>query len=190
MQSRGLPVLAVGILLLAACQPAASGTPSVSEIPEPSAPTSEAPPSVEPSAAACTLPATGEATIDRAQITDVTVDESGDVERITFTFAEGTPDFSVEEATPPFVADPSGLEMTVNGSSFLQVVLRGASAVDPEGAQTYDGPTEFEPGFAVVTHVVQGGDFEAVASWYIGLNEDVCPTVSTTADTLVLEFSR
>jgi hypothetical protein len=190
MQSRGLPVLAVGILLLAACQPAASGTPSVSEIPDPSAPTSEAPPSVEPSAAACTLPATGEATIDRAQITDVTVDQSADVERITFTFGEGTPDWSVEEATPPFVADPSGLEMTVNGSSFLQLVMHGGTRVDPDGVPTYTGPREFEPGFEVVAHLIEGGDFEAVASWYIGLNEDVCPTVSTTADTLVLEFSR
>jgi hypothetical protein len=145
---------------------------------------------VEPSAAACTLPATGEATIDRAQITDVTVDQSADVERITFTFGEGTPDWSVEEATPPFVADPSGLEMTVNGSSFLQLVMHGGTRVDPDGVPTYTGPREFEPGFEVVAHLIEGGDFEAVASWYIGLNEDVCPTVSTTADTLVLEFSR
>jgi hypothetical protein len=145
---------------------------------------------VDPSAAACTLPAAGEATIDRAQITDVTVDESAGLERITFAFAEGTPEYEIEEATPPFVADPSGLEVTVNGSSFLQLVMHGGTRVDPDGVPTYTGPREFEPGFEVVTHLIEGGDFEAVATWYIGLNEDVCPTVSTTADTLVLEFSR
>jgi hypothetical protein len=184
--------LATSLLLLAACQPSASASPSVSTSPSEAAVPSEtpAPPSVKPTPLACTLPASGEATIGRAQIIDVAVAETADTESITFTFAEGTPDYSVERASPPFTADPSGLEITVNGSSFLQIVMHGGTRVDPNGVPTYTGVREFEPGQPIIQHLVEGGDFEAVASWFVGLNSDACPSVTTTTNQLVLEFSN
>ena len=154
---------------------------------------SEAPseaPSAPPSQVACTLPATGEATIDRAQITGVTVTEAADSDAVLFSFAEGLPQYTVDFATPPFLADPSGLEIPVTGTSFVQVTLNGASRVDPEGVPTYAGASEFEPGYTVVQHVVQQGDFEAIASWIIGLSSEVCPTVTTSDNMLVVEFAR
>jgi hypothetical protein len=145
---------------------------------------------VPPSQVACTLPATGEATIDRAQITGVTVTEAADSDAVLFSFADGLPQYTVDVATPPFLADPSGMEIAVDGTSYIQVVLNGASRVDPEGVPTYAGASEFEPAYSVVQHVVQQGDFEAVASWLIGLNGEVCPTVTTSDNMLVLEFAR
>lgn len=186
-------MLAAGALVLAACQPSASASPQPSASPSPSAEPSAAATgsaSAPPSQVACRLPITGEATIERAQITGVTVTEAADADAVLFSFAEGLPEYIVDVATPPFLADPSGLEMTVNGTSFVQVVMQGASRVDPDGVPTYSGASEFEPAYTVVQHVVQQGDFEAVASWIIGLSGEVCPTVTTTDNTLVLEFAR
>ena len=143
-----------------------------------------------PSQVACTLPATGEATIDRAQITDVAVTETADADVVTFTFAEGIPAYTVETASPPFIADPSGMEITVNGSAFVAIVMHGASRVDPNGVETYTGPDELAPGYTVVEHLVQGGDFEAVATWYVGLAGEVCPVVTATASEISLTFAH
>jgi hypothetical protein len=192
MRKSGLLALATSIVLLAACQPSASPSATASTSPSEAAVPSETPAleSSEPTPVACTLPASGEATTDRAQIIDVVVDETADVETITFTFDEGTPTYTVDWATPPFVADPSDLELTVNGSSILRIVMHGATRVDPNGSPTYTGDTEFEPEQMVIQHLIEGGDFEAVATWFVGLNSETCPSVTATANQLVLEFSR
>ena len=188
----GVLPLVTSMLLLAACQPSASTSPTASTSPSEAAVPSETPAveSSEPTPVACTLPASGEATTDRAQIIDVVVGETADAETVTFTFDEGTPTYAVDWATPPFVADPSGLEMTVNGSSFLQIVMHGATRVDPNGNPTYTGDTEFEPEQTVIQHLVEGGDFEAVATWFVGLHSETCPSVTATANQLVLDFSN
>ncbi len=91
-------------------------------------------------------------------------------DRIVFEFIEdGTPAFRVEPASPPFVQDPSGLPMTVNGSDFMQVILNGGTKVADDGSLTYTGPTEFEPGFTQLVHLIERGDFEAVNNWYVGM---------------------
>ena len=121
-------------------------------------------------------------TTDRAQITDVRVGEHEGYDRVVFQFDSGLPDAVIEGVLPPFYADPSGLEIEVDGSAFLKVTMQGASKVSPDGVVTYDGSTSFEPGFERLIQLVEGGDFEAVSTWYLGLDGGSCYRVLTLSD--------
>jgi hypothetical protein len=83
---------------------------------------------------------------------------------------------------PPFYADASGLEIEVTGSAFLKVTMHGASKVSPDGVVTYDGSTNFEPEFDRLLQLLEGGDFEAVSTWYLGLDGGSCFRVLTLSD--------
>jgi len=121
------------------------------------------------------------ATTDRAQITDVRVAEHDGYDRVVFEFSDGIPETLIEAVLPPFFEDASGLPLTVNGSAFLQITMDGASKVDPNDVVTYAGPTEFEPGLPQLVHLVEGGDFEAVSTWYLGMDGGGCLRVLTLA---------
>lgn len=193
----GAFVLIAGITL-AGCTPAGSSgstSPSSSAAgsAEPSAVASLGA-SVEPSASAtsepteslppfaCTPSVTIAKTTDRAQITDVRVGTHDGYDRVVFEFASGIPDAVIEAVLPPFYADPSGLEVEVAGSAFLKLTMHGASKVLPDGGVTYAGSTNFEPDFDQLVQLVEGGDFEAVSTWYLGLNGGGCIRVLTLAD--------
>jgi hypothetical protein len=99
-------------------------------------------------------------------------------DRIVFEFqGPGIPEVALRVGTPPFTHDPSGLPLTVQGSSFLVLVLHGASAITPEGQMTYTGLTDFKPGFPVLTEFEEVGDFEAVTQWVAGLTGPACHRV-------------
>ena len=117
-----------------------------------------------------------------ASSSDVRVGEHDAYDRITFEFANGIPEFSIEEAEPPFTQDASGLPLEVDGSYFWKIVLRGGTKVSPDGGITYDGPTEFAPGYARLVHLVEGGDFEAVSTWYVGMSATSCIRVAALND--------
>lgn len=184
-------------MALAGC---AAGSPSVapsdsaiaSASAEPSIHASE-PASAEPSALAseptdslppfaCTASVTIPSTTDRAQITDVRVGTHDGYDRVVFEFASGIPDAVIEGVLPPLYADPSGLEVDVAGTAFLKVSMHGASKMSPEGGVTYDGSTNFEPGFDRLAQLIEGGDFEAVSTWYLGLDGAGCFRVLTLVD--------
>jgi hypothetical protein len=177
--------LIAALLVLAACAPSASSpapstsepspSPTASPTPEPTAaptatPTdSETPP---PGAAPffCNQAFDGAGHIDIAHLAEVRVSTHPGFDRIVFEFIEDeTPAYRLEPAGPPFVEDPSGQPMTVNGSDFLLIALHGGTKVADDGSLTYTGPTEFEPDFPQLVHLVERGDFEAVSSWYIGM---------------------
>jgi hypothetical protein len=75
---------------------------------------------------------------------------------------------------PPFYADASGLEIDVAGNAFLQITMNQASKVNPDGGVTYSGPTNFEPEFDQLVQLIEGGDFEAISTWYLGLQGGGC----------------
>lgn len=147
---------------------------------EPSAIASEPTDSLPPFA--CTPSVTIPSTTDRAQITDVRVGSHDAFDRVVFEFASGIPQAVIEGVLPPLYADPSGLEMDVAGTAFLRVAMHEASRVTPEGNMTYGGPTNFEPGFDRLVQLIESGDFEAVSSWYLGLDGAGCFRVLTLAD--------
>ena len=172
----------------------ASGSAAASASLEPSIPASLGA-SVEPSESAaasepteslipfaCVPSATIASTTERAQITDVRVGTHDGYDRVVFQFDAGLPDVVVEGALPPFYADASGLEIEVTGSAFLKVTMHGATKVSPDGGVTYAGSTNFEPGFDRLVQLVEGGDFEAVSTWYLGLDAGGCFRVLTLSD--------
>ncbi len=184
----GALVLIAGIALTGCTGASPSVAPSSTSVPspsdEPSTAASEAA-SVEASAAAsepteslpafaCVPSVTVASTTQRAQITDVRVGTHDGYDRVVFEFASGLPDAVIEGVLAPLYADPSGLEMDVAGSHFLRVTMDGASKVSPEGGVTYTGETNFAPGFDRLVQLIEGGDSEAVSTWYLGLNGASC----------------
>jgi hypothetical protein len=150
-----------------------SGAASEAQAPEPSG---------DLGAFICTLPVNDPGTATRSQITNVRVGTHEDYDRITFEFDAGIPQYRVEAATPPFSADPSGLPLEVAGSAFWRITLIYGTKVTPDGAVTYSGSTNFVPGFAALVQLKEGGDFEAVSTWYVGLTDTSCIRVLTLTD--------
>jgi hypothetical protein len=189
----GVPAL-IAVLTLAACTavgPSGSTGSSASVEPSPSASilepsASAAPPSSEPTDSlppfACTPSVTMAATTDRATITDVRVGSHQGYDRVVFEFDAGTPQTVIEAVLPPFFQDPSGLPLEVAGTAFLKVTMTGASRVSLDGVVAYDGPTSFEPGFDQLVQLIEGGDFEAVSNWYLGLDGGGCIRALTLDD--------
>jgi len=190
----------IGILALAACTPAGSppnspgGGGSSSSEPSPAASgaasvepsasvaASEAEPTESLPAFACAPSVTIASTTDRAQITDVRVGTHDGYDRIVFEFASGLPQTVIKPVLAPLYADPSGLEVDVTGTAFLQVVMTGGTKVSPSGGVTYAGPTNFEPDFDQLAQLIEAGDFEAVSTWYLGLKTGGCIRVLTLPD--------
>jgi hypothetical protein len=180
-------------LLLAACgtttgrtvplsQPtsAASTAPAASATAAPSASASAAPAATPaPAAAACDSSASGKGTVEQAQIVAVRVGTHGDYDRIVFEFvgrggAAGVPPFEIKTAARPLYRDPSGLTMAISGDPVLGITLRGGTRASLDGRDIYTGPTDFKTGFPALRELAEGGDFEAIATWYAGLSGSAC----------------
>jgi len=73
------------------------------------------------------------------------------------------------QASSTFVKDPSGLEVTLQGSNGLRIVFHGATVAD-----SYTSGDDLRPGLPVVEEVEKIGDFEAVLSWGAGLSRGSC----------------
>ncbi len=140
----------------------------------PSAATTAAEPTESLPAFACVPSVTIAKTTDRAQITDVRVGTDATYDRMTFEFSGGIPQTVIDGVLPPFFADPSNLPLSVAGSAFLKVTMTGATKVGLDGGTTYAGATDFKPDFAQLVQLKEGGDFEAVSTWYIGLTAGAC----------------
>ena len=125
----------------------------------------------------CSYPYAVDGNAERAQIRDVRVGAHEGYDRIVFEFEKGIPAMDVTVGTPPFTKDPSGLPLTVDGERFLVFILRGGTGITPDGRVTYDGPTDFRPGFVPdhppLVQLVQAGDFEAQSEWVAGLTKPV-----------------
>ncbi len=146
------------------------------DVPTPE-PTAEPVPSEDLGSFSCNLPVVEDATIARALVTDVRVGTHADYDRVVFEFADGLPEMTLDRATPPFTGDASGLPIEVEGSSFLRLTMRGGTKQTEEGTSSYDGPTDFDPGFPMLVDVTEGGDFEAQSTWYLGLEAEACVRV-------------
>jgi hypothetical protein len=173
--------------------PAASVAPSTpSSTPAQASATPAAEPTDGLAAFTCNQPASGVGSVARAQITDIRVGTHDGYDRVVFEFDAGIPPYTVEPATPPFTADASGLPIDVAGAAFLHIVLNGGTTVGSDGALTYTGATNFTPGFDELTQLIEGGDFEAVSTWYAGLATEPCIRVLTLADPsrLVLDIQH
>lgn len=130
----------------------------------------------------CELPIVESGTVALANITDVRIGTHVGYDRVVFEFADGLPEMSLDRASPPFTHDASGMPIDVAGSSFLRLTLRGGTKQTPDGTSSYDGPTDFRPGLPGLVHLVEGGDFEAQSTWYLGLTSEACVRVLRLTD--------
>ena len=110
------------------------------------------------------------------QLTAVRVAHQPGYDRIVFEFAPQAgatahvPAYTVSrQASAKFIKDPSGMPVTMRGSSGLRIVFHGAS-----GANSYSGSRYITPNLPVIQEVEQLGDFEAVLSWGAGLSQASC----------------
>jgi hypothetical protein len=187
---RSLAAFALMALVVAACSsPAATTTAGASSSLAPTpTPIGSAAATDEPVLSAdlgpfsCDLPIHEDATVARANITDVRTGTHDGYDRVVFEFAGGIPESSLERAEPPFTQDASGAPIEVQGESFLRLLLRGGTKQTDEGTSSYDGPTEFETGYPALVHLIEGGDFEAQSTWYFGLAAESCVRVLTLTD--------
>jgi hypothetical protein len=182
------------VLLLAACatptpsaapsSPPSSAAPSTpASASPPASPPASVPPSAEPIPSdelgefTCELPIVDAATVPRANIVAVRAGSHEGYDRVVFEFEQGLPEFTLDRATPPFTQDATGEPIDVEGTSFLRLVMRGGTKQTEEGTSSYDGPTDFDPGFPTLVDLIEGGDFEAQSTWYLGLTSEACVRV-------------
>ena len=116
-------------------------------------------------------------------------------DRVVFQFRNGLPGYLVEYVDPPLREDGSGNVVDLEGNAFLVVRMEPASGFDlsvPEGELIYTGPRRIAgEDTTVLREVVRTGDFEAVLTWAIGLDERVPFRVLTLDDParIVVDFA-
>ena len=152
----------------------ASAGPSTAPSAATSRETTEPVPSENLEPVTCDLPIHVDATTARANIVDVRVGTHVGYDRLVFEFTDGLPEMTLDRVEPPFRADGSGMPIVVGGESFLRIVMRNGTKQMEDGSSSYDGPTDFTPGFPILVHAIEGGDFEAQSTWYLGLSSEAC----------------
>ena len=113
-----------------------------------------------------------------AQLVDVRVGSHDTYDRVTFEFSgqDTVPPFAIRSVTT-VTEDGSGKPLSLRGTSYAEIVFQHASGYDLDGNPTYQGPSDFRPGFTVLAEARAAGDFERVLSWGFGLNHSSCWTV-------------
>jgi hypothetical protein len=157
--------------------------------------TTSAPP--DPLEGAATTPVQGApAGSETALLERIALGRHEGYDRVVFQFRDELPGYRVEYVQPPLKEDGSGNPVEVQGGAIVLVRMEPASGFDlttGEGVMVYKGPRRFEgsvSGTSVVRELVRTGDFEAVLSWAIGLDERVDFRVTTTKSParLIVDF--
>jgi hypothetical protein len=113
----------------------------------------------------------------QSQLRDVRAAKHTTFDRFTLEFDSEppgykVPGYKVEYVEPPILADPSGQEVTIDGTAFLQITIQGAVADYLNTDDPYTGPGELKPGLPNLVEAELTGDFEAVLIWVLGVNEE------------------
>ena len=117
-------------------------------------------------------------------------------DRVVFQFRNHVPGYRVEYVEPPLKEDGSGNVVRIKGNAFVVIRMEQASGFDltvPEGELVYTGPRRIDgaqAGTSVVREVVRTGDFEAVLTWAVGLEDRVDFRVLTASSParLIVDF--
>ncbi|HET9557722.1 MAG TPA: hypothetical protein VFS70_11340, partial [Actinomycetota bacterium] len=98
-------------------------------------------------------------------------------DRVVFEFRGPVPEHRIGYVDQ-LVEDGSGNPVSVAGAADLEVVFQGANAHEEDGSPTVS-PRRFSPGLTAVKEVAPLGDFEAMVSYGIGLDQRRPIEVST-----------
>ncbi|MFN2471163.1 MAG: hypothetical protein ABR583_09285 [Gaiellaceae bacterium] len=187
MRARLVLLAALAVLGVAACGGSDDDGPSA----EPTATTTTTATTngIDTLAGAATTPQTGEPGGEGTALLErVSIGRHEGFDRVVFRFRDHVPGYRVQYVEPPLKEDGSGAPVEIEGGSPLLVRLEPASGFDletGEGELVYDGPRRIDgadAGASVVREVVRTGDFEAVLSWAVGLDQPVDFRVLTTLD--------
>ena len=135
---------------------------------------------IDPLEGASTNPVTAEPTeLDTALHERLAVARHEGYDRVVFQFRNALPGYRVEYVEGPLKEDGSGNPVRIQGNHYVVVRMEPASGFDlntAEGVIVYEGPRRIsgaDAGTSVVREVVRTGDFEAVLTWAIGLEDRV-----------------
>jgi hypothetical protein len=135
---------------------------------------------IDPLEGAGTEPVSGESQLEEIALLErVAIGRNEGFDRVVFQFRNGLPGYRVEYVRPPIREDGSGNRVNVEGNAFVLVRMELASGFDVatgEGELVYTGPRRLsgsDAGTSVVREIVRTGDFEAVLSWAVGLDDRV-----------------
>jgi hypothetical protein len=152
---------------------------------------------IDPLEGAGTSPVEGEPSgTETALLERVAVGRHEGFDRVVFQFRNHLPGYRVEYVEPPLKEDGSGNIIQVKGNAFVFVRMELASGFDltvPEGEMIYKGPRRIDgstAGTSIVREVVRTGDFEAVLSWVVGLEDrvDFRVRTATSPARLIVDF--
>jgi hypothetical protein len=110
-------------------------------------------------------------------LVDVRAGSHAGFDRVVFEFRGAVPEHRIGYVDQ-LVEDGSGDPVSVAGAADLEVVFQGAHAHRENGSPT-SSPRRFSPGLPAVTEIAQLGDFEAVVSYGIGVDQRRPIEVST-----------
>ena len=169
-------MLLAAAVVLAGCGSSNESGTSTAPVPD----TTVTAPTSDPMEGASTTPLFGAAEqTGTALLERVAVGRHDGFDRVVFRFENLRPGWKVEYVDRPIVEDGSGNPVEVAGRAVLLVRMEPASSFDlatNEGRLVYMGPRRIEgadAGASVVRELVRSGDFEAVLSWAIGVEERV-----------------
>jgi hypothetical protein len=117
-------------------------------------------------------------------------------DRVVFEFRNELPGYRVQYVQRPLTEDGSGNPVEVQGGAVVLVRMEPASGFDlgtDEGVMVYKGPKRIagsSAGTSIVQELARTGDFEAVLSWAIGLEDKVDFRVRTASSPgrLIIDF--
>ncbi len=111
------------------------------------------------------------------ELRSVQADERDGYDRVVFEFEGAVPEHRIGYVDQ-LVEDGSGNPVEVAGAADLEVVFEGANAHRDNGSPTVS-PRHFSPGLPAVKELAQVGDFEAMVSYGIGVDQRRPIEVST-----------
>ena len=117
-------------------------------------------------------------------------------DRVVFQFRNDLPGYRIQYVQPPLKEDGSGNPVEVQGGAVVLVRMEPASGFDlgtDEGVMVYKGPKRIagsSAGTSIVQELARTGDFEAVLSWAIGLEDkfDFRVRAATSPARLIVDF--
>ena len=159
--------------------PSSSIDPSTSKPPKPKPKPTTTTPAPSQSPTPCATKTGGDFDAKKndvgAQVVDVRLGSHDTYDRVTFEFSgqDTVPPYTIRTVTT-VTEDGSGKTLSLQGTSYAELVFQHASGYDLYYQPTYKGPKDFVPKFQALAEVREAGDFERVLSWGFGLNHSSC----------------